>query len=39
MDKLVSFDREQNENIDDFSRVRAVNAPVTPISTFAKKAS
>jgi integrase len=39
MDKLVSFDREQNENIDDFSPVRAVNASVTPISSFAKKAS
>jgi hypothetical protein len=39
MDKPVSFDLEQNENIDDFSPVRAANATVTPISTFAKKAS
>jgi hypothetical protein len=37
MDKLESFDKGQSENIDDFTPLRAVNATVTPISSFRKK--
>jgi len=37
MEKLVSFDSSQNENIDDFMPFPAVNATVTPISNFRKK--
>ena len=37
MEKLVSFDSSQNENIDDFMPLPAVNATVTPISNFRKK--
>jgi integrase len=37
MEKLVSFDSSQNQNIDDFMPLRAVNATVTPISKFKKK--
>lgn len=37
MEKLVSFDRSQNKNIDDFLPSPAVNATVTPISNFRKK--
>jgi integrase len=37
MEKLVSFDNSQNENIGDFMPLRAVNATVTPISNFRKK--
>jgi hypothetical protein len=37
MEKLVSFDHSQNENIGDFMPLRAVNATVTPISNFRKK--
>ncbi|WP_156795661.1 hypothetical protein [Bradyrhizobium icense] len=37
MEKLVSFDHSQNENIGDFTLLRAVNAAVAPISNFRKK--
>ncbi|WP_315762360.1 hypothetical protein [Bradyrhizobium sp. SZCCHNS2005] len=37
MEKLVSFDRSQNENIGDFMPLRTQNATVTPISNFRKK--
>jgi hypothetical protein len=37
MEKLVSFDSSQNQNIDDFMPLRAVNATATPISNFQKK--
>ena len=34
MEKLVSFDSRQNQNIDDFMPLRAVNATATPISSI-----
>jgi hypothetical protein len=37
MEKLVSFDASQNENIGDFMPLRAVNATVAPISNLPKK--
>jgi integrase len=38
MEKLVSFDGDQNANIGDFLPLRTQNATVTPISNFQKKA-
>jgi integrase len=38
MEKLVSFDLNQNENIDEFTPLRSVNTTATPISNFRKKA-
>jgi integrase len=37
MEKLVSFDLNQNENIDEFMPLPGVNATVTSISNFRKK--
>jgi hypothetical protein len=37
MEKLVSFDSSQSENIDDFKPLHAVNATATQISNFRKK--
>jgi hypothetical protein len=37
MEKLVSFDASQNENIGDFLPSRSQNATVTPISSFQEK--
>ena len=39
VEKLASFDSSQNENIDDFMPLRAVNATVTPISNIWKNSN
>ena len=36
-EKLVLFERSQNENTDDFKPLQTMNATLTPISNFKKK--